>query len=165
LTEAGKLDIISYKKEMQSMTGKWIPSSINNQIKITKHWLAGFIFFYGEAVDIYIWKKKTQALDGEGCFYILISKSKLYKTGASVQLQFSIAQHRRDAELISKLKDFFKCGFIKYGKKQPVAIFTVTKISDIKNIIIPLLKVLSVIAPLPDRGSNSKRAELENPLR
>jgi hypothetical protein len=37
LTEAGKLDIISYKKEMQSMTGKWIPSSINNQIKITKH--------------------------------------------------------------------------------------------------------------------------------
>jgi hypothetical protein len=28
---------------MQSMSGKWIPSSINNKIKITRYWLAGFI--------------------------------------------------------------------------------------------------------------------------
>jgi hypothetical protein len=37
LTNKGKLDIIAYQKEMQSMSGKWVPSSINN-IKITKHW-------------------------------------------------------------------------------------------------------------------------------
>ncbi len=49
LSDKGKFNIIAYQKEMQSMSGKWIPSSINNQINITKYWLAGFI-------------------DAEGCF-------------------------------------------------------------------------------------------------
>lgn len=39
LTDKGKLEIIGYKKEMQGMTDKWIPSTINNKINITKHWL------------------------------------------------------------------------------------------------------------------------------
>lgn len=38
------------------------------------------------------------------------------------------------------LKDFLKCGFIKTGKKQPVVVLTVTKFTDIQNIIIPLFK-------------------------
>jgi len=38
------------------------------------------------------------------------------------------------------LKDFLKCGFIKTGKKQPVVVLTVTKFTEIQNIIIPLLK-------------------------
>ena len=75
-----------------------------------------------------------------GCFYILVSKSKSYKTGASVQLQFSITQHSRDIGLISFFKDFLKCGFIKIQKKQPCGVFIVTKFSDIQNIIIPLLQ-------------------------
>jgi len=89
--------------------------------KISSQWLSGFI-------------------DGEGCFYILISESKLRKTGASVQLQFSITQHSRDTELIYMLKQVLKCGFIKTGKKQPIVVLTVTKISDIQNIIIPFFQ-------------------------
>lgn len=88
---------------------------------ISPQWLAGFI-------------------DGEGCFYILTSYSKLYKTGTSVQLQFSITQHSRDKNLMIILKDFLNCGFIKEGKKQPVVSFNVTKLSDIQNIIMPLLE-------------------------
>ena len=78
--------------------------------------------------------------EGEGCFYILISKSKLHKTGASVQLQFSITQHSRDTELVHMLKQVLKCGFVKTGKKQPIVVLTVTKISDIQNIIIPFFQ-------------------------
>ncbi len=89
--------------------------------EVSPQWLSGFV-------------------DGEGCFYILISKSKFHKTGASVQLQFSITQHSRDTELVHMLKQVFKCGFIKTGKKQPVVILTVTKISDIQNIIIPFFQ-------------------------
>ena len=89
---------------------------------ISPKWLAGFI-------------------DGEGCFYILTSKSKLYKTGTSVQLQFSRGSApSRDKNLMIRLKDFLNCGFIKEGKKQPVVSFNVTKFSDIQNIIIPLLE-------------------------
>lgn len=43
LSDKGKSDIIGYKKDMQNMTGKWIPSSINNKINITKYWLSVFI--------------------------------------------------------------------------------------------------------------------------
>lgn len=89
--------------------------------QLSPHWLAGFI-------------------DGEGCFYILISKSKSSKSGALVQLQFSISQHSRDIGLISLFKDFFRCGFIKKQKNQPCVVFIVTKFSDIRNIIIPLLQ-------------------------
>lgn len=102
-----------------------INSVIRPEIELPKHifpqWLAGFI-------------------NGEGCFCILVSKSKFYKTGASVQLQFSITQHHRDIELISLFKDFLKCGNIKIVKKQPCVVFIVTKLSDIQNIIIPLLQ-------------------------
>jgi hypothetical protein len=36
LSDKGKLDIINYKKEMNDMSGKGIPSSNNSKIKITK---------------------------------------------------------------------------------------------------------------------------------
>jgi hypothetical protein len=39
-----------------------------------------------------------------------------------------------------KLRDFLKCGFIKYKKKQPLVSYNVTKLSDIQNIIVPFLE-------------------------
>lgn len=42
LSNQGKLDILKLKKEMQNMSGRWVPDSIKS-IKITKYWLAGFI--------------------------------------------------------------------------------------------------------------------------
>lgn len=42
LSNQGKLDILKFKKEMQNMSGRWVPDSIKS-IKITKYWLAGFI--------------------------------------------------------------------------------------------------------------------------
>lgn len=67
--------------------------------QISPEWLAGFI-------------------DGEGCFYVLVSKSKLYRTGASVQLQFSICQHSRDIELMTMIRDFVE--FSRTVKINPV---------------------------------------------
>ena len=90
-------------------------------LHIPPQWLSGFI-------------------DGEGCFYILVSKSKSYRTGASVQLQFSITQHSRNIELMANIKDFLGCGFLKIKKKQPCIDFVVTRFIDIQNIILPLLQ-------------------------
>jgi hypothetical protein len=39
-----------------------------------------------------------------------------------------------------KIKDFFKCGFIKYNKNQPLVTYNATKLSDIQNIIVPYLE-------------------------
>jgi len=37
LSDEGKLEIIKFKKEMQKLSGKWVPSFINTKINISKH--------------------------------------------------------------------------------------------------------------------------------
>ena len=85
---------------------------------ISPNWLAGFT-------------------EGEGCFYVNISKSKLYKIGFVVQLYFQITQHGRDAVLMDNIKNYLNCGFIKIRKNQDCMDFIVTKYSDIENIVVP----------------------------
>ena len=69
--------------------------AIRPEIKITEYiypyWIAGFT-------------------EGEGCFYILITKSNAYTTGSKVQLKFKLTQHIRDEELLKSLVDYFGCG-------------------------------------------------------
>jgi hypothetical protein len=85
------------------------------------YWLAGFI-------------------SAEGCFYVAIRSSKTSNTGYSVQLTFIIAQHSRDALLLSKIADYLGCG--KYQKRSSgfAGDFIVTKFSDIYEKIIPFLQ-------------------------
>jgi len=59
---------------------------------IDPNWLAGFV-------------------EGEwGCFNILISKSKVYKTGSQFQLIFILVQHSRDTQLMERLIGLLGCG-------------------------------------------------------
>jgi hypothetical protein len=47
---------------------------------------------------------------GEGCFFIVIQKSKDTKLGEAVQLKFILVQHSRDEQLMRSLIEYFKCG-------------------------------------------------------
>ena len=47
------------------------------------------------------------------CFYINISKSTKAKLGESVQLEFTITQHKRDEDLMNSLISYFDSGYIK----------------------------------------------------
>lgn len=44
----------------------------------------------------------TGFVDGEGCFYVSITKNKKTKDGVNVALVFSISQHVRDELLLTK---------------------------------------------------------------
>ena len=78
-----------------------------------------------------------------------------------VQLVFSLTQHIRDQALMNSLISYLGCGNIKHNEKNSWLQFIVTKFSDIDEKIIPIFKVLCVIL---DRGSHTKRAELENKI-
>lgn len=78
MSDKGKLAIIGYKKEMTSMSGKWLPDSITNKINITKYWLGGFI-------------------DAEATF----------STNKYVP-RFKLENHIKELELYNKIKIFFK---------------------------------------------------------
>jgi len=80
----------------------------------------------------------TGFTDGDGCFFVKISKSSQAKLGSKTSLDFNIRQHSRDVLLLSSLINFFKCGNI--YETPGVAEFRVSKISDIQNIIIPFFK-------------------------
>nr|QCW06953.1 hypothetical protein [Drechslerella brochopaga] len=77
-------------------------------------------------------------IDGEGCFTIGITPSK-NKTGFGVQLNFNITQHIRDKALFWTIKKKLGCGNVNEIPAKYRVNFVVTKLSDIINIIIPLL--------------------------
>jgi len=118
LSDKGKLDIIAYQKEMQSMSGKWIPSSINNKINITKYWLAGFI-------------------DAEATF----------STNKYVP-RFKLENHIKELELYNKIKEFLNVGNVFFTaspsridrvNSNPTIVLEINKVRDIREDLIPLL--------------------------
>lgn len=120
LTEKGKLDIIRYRNEMQSMTGKWVPSSINNKIKITKHWLAGFI-------------------DGEATF-----STNKYKP------RFKLENHIKELELYNKIIAFINVGKVVFTaatppprenrvNSSPTIVLEINDVRELKKTLIPLI--------------------------
>ncbi len=116
LSDKGKLEIIKCKKELNLMSGKWIPSSINNKIKITKFWLAGFI-------------------DGDGTF----------STNMFVP-RFRLENHIKELELYNKIKEFINVGNLTLTSQRinrvnssPTVVLEVNKIKELIEVLIPLM--------------------------
>ena len=51
-------------------------------------------------------------IDGEGTFHVGINKNKTMKLGYQVLLEFVITQHKKDYNLMVRLKTFFNCGYL-----------------------------------------------------
>lgn len=81
-------------------------------------WLAGFI-------------------SAEGCFIIGIYKSTSVKTGYQVQLKFVLSQHIRDKELFEYFVKHLGYGYTAVDREG--IYFIVTKFSDLKDKLLPLL--------------------------
>ena len=117
LHDKGKSAIIGYKKEMQSMTGKWIPGSINSKIKITQHWLLGFI----------------DAGVGE------------FSTIRNIP-RFKLESHIIELELYNKIKEFLGVGKLVFTmplayreNSNPTIVLEINKVNELRDILIPLM--------------------------
>lgn len=80
----------------------------------------------------------TGFFDAEASFHISINENKKYDLGWSVYSKFQIGLHKRDLPLLLQLQQFF-CGVgqINIDSINERANFSITKISDLNNIIIP----------------------------
>lgn len=74
-------------------------------------------------------------MSAEGCFYIDSFKSPRTKTGYSVSLKFSVAQHNRDTELFKSFIEYFGCGRLTTSRES--VHFVITKSTDILGKILP----------------------------
>lgn len=127
LTEEGISKIISIRASMnKGLTVKLkelfpnvvgvVRPVISNQVIKSTQWLAGFV-------------------DGEGCFYIKVTKTK------KVSLAFYITQHSRDFELFNIIKDFLKCGNIESVSTRPEGVsLVVYSLQDLVSKIIPIFE-------------------------
>jgi hypothetical protein len=102
---------------------------IKDQVIKDPYWLVGFV-------------------DGEGCFYINLSRVAEVKrsTSGQIKLTFSISQHTRDLTLLNILKNYFNCGIIETVYTRPNQGTLVTcKLEDILEKIIPFFKKHSLL--------------------
>lgn len=77
--------------------------------------------------------------DGEGCFLVQI------RTDYRIVLRYFITQRFDNKELLDKVFDFFKIGYVyrKFqgnDKKKMTYVYEVTKQDDIQNVIIPFFR-------------------------
>lgn len=97
-------------------------------MKINEKWLTGFV-------------------DGEGCFYIGISKSSDLKIGYQILPEFRIIQHKRDIELLYSIKKFFGYGSVVPNKSKSSSVFEyrIRKFENLRNVIIPFFERNSLL--------------------
>lgn len=83
--------------------------------------------------------------DGEGCFYVNISKSSAYRAGWRVQLHFHIKLQEVDKPLLEKIQNTLKCGNVYFQNEKRANHtkcyrYTVASQRDIFGKIIPFFK-------------------------
>ena len=66
----------------------------DQQERLNAQWIAGFV-------------------DGEGCFYIGINRMPKMKIGWQVLPEFRVVQHKRDIEILHRIKEKLGCGRVK----------------------------------------------------
>jgi hypothetical protein len=134
LTEQGLLKIVAIRASMNKGLSDQLSEAfphitpilrplISSQVIPHPEWMAGFT-------------------SGEGCFLVLIRKSKT-KTGFRVSLRFNLGQHVRDEELFNKFIEYFDGGNI-YHYKEAVH-FIVEKFSDIEHKILPFFNKYPIL--------------------
>ena len=77
-------------------------------------------------------------VDGEGCFYVKVTRRSLSLI-SQVTLSFALSQHSRDELLFKVIQDYLGYGIIEKVKTRPnTVVFVVYKFSDLYNKVIPL---------------------------
>lgn len=83
--------------------------------------------------------------DGEGCFFVNISKSAAYRSGWQVQMHFHLKLRAEDEEILWKIRNTLDCGNVYFQKEQrknhtQCYRYTVSALRDIHEKIIPFFK-------------------------
>ena len=86
-------------------------------MKLNPEWIVGFV-------------------DGEGCFHVGVSRHQEMTAGYQVLPEFTVVQHKRDAALLEKLKEYFGCGVVRRNHGDRLA-FRVRAKQDLLDRIIP----------------------------
>ena len=78
----------------------------------------------------------TGFVDGEGCFHVGINPHPDMKAGYQVLPEFTVVQHKRDAQVLHGLKAFFGCGVVRVNHGDRLA-YRVRSLEHLLQRIVP----------------------------
>lgn len=90
---------------------------MSSDAKLNPHWIVGFV-------------------DGEGCFYVGVNPNSEMTAGFQVLPEFTVVQHRRDEQLLHKIKNFFGCGVVRNNHDERLA-YRVRSVEHLIRTILP----------------------------
>ncbi len=79
----------------------------------------------------------TGFADGEGCFSVSFSLRGKMRYGIEIRPSFSVSQHKRNKDIVLFLQSFFRCGGVRFSKRDQNYKFEVRSIDDLIKIVIP----------------------------
>lgn len=129
LTEEGLKKIMAIKASMNKGLTPSLMKSFPDSVSVTRP--------LAKEIEIKYPEWFVGFTDAEGCFDLTITKSKA-KLGYSVQLRFRLNLHYRDSLVIDALKEYLKCGNVGVNSSKSAVNLTITSITDILNILIPI---------------------------
>ena len=78
----------------------------------------------------------TGFVDGEGCFHVGINPHPDMKAGYQVLPEFTVVQHKRDAQVLHGLKAYFGCGVVRTNHGDRLA-YRVRSLDHLLQRIVP----------------------------
>ena len=87
----------------------------------------------------------TGFIDGEGCFMVSFTLRSKLKTKIEVRPAFAVAQNKKSLAVLEKMQRFFKCGGIRFDKKDQTYKYEVRSLRDLRRNIIPHFKKYSLL--------------------
>ena len=109
----------------------------NQQERLDSLWIAGFT-------------------DGEGCFHVSINRIPKMTLGWQVLPEFRIVQHKKDEELLRKIRDYFDFGSVQQNRKDHTSIRKEFRVRGLKN----LRELITFFEKNPLRTTKKKDFEI-----
>ena len=79
----------------------------------------------------------TGLVDGEGCFTVSFTLRPSLSTGIEVRPSFSVTLNKRSLDVLEKLRQFFKCGSIRYSRSDRTYKWEVRSVPEIVKHVLP----------------------------
>ena len=84
-------------------------------------------------------------IDGEGCFSISFNKKSTLTCGIEVRPSFSVSQKAHSYIALENIQNYFKCGNIRFDKKDGTYKYEVRSLINLRKIIIPFFNKYSLL--------------------
>src|SRR5205823_8061414 len=92
-------------------------------------------------------------VDGEGCFCVSFQPSRRHRLGWEVRPSFSVSQNADRAQLLYKLQELWKCGFIRPDRSDKTLKFEVRNVQDLVARVLPHFRAYPLLS--------AKQADIE----